>query len=111
MAIRPLGNTFLFAFLNNTTNGMFEAKSTGKIIIAAPSSNRFQDDQGGRARWARVLAVGPNVSGFKNGNIVLIHPGKWTVGFEHDGVKIWKSDEEQVLAIGADESVAIEHKY
>lgn len=111
MAVKPLGNTFLFAFLNETVNGMFEQKNAGRIIIAAPTQNRFQDDQGTRARWARVLAVGPRVSNFKNGSIVLIKPGRWTTGFEHDGVKVWKSDEEQVVALGSDESVAFDHKY
>ena len=42
MAIRPPGNTFLFAFLNETVAGLFAAKTAGKIIIADPSNARLR---------------------------------------------------------------------
>lgn len=110
MAAKPLGNTFLFAFLQETANGSFVAKNKGRIIV---SSHQAQDlrNQGDTARWARVLAVGPRVKDFKNGDIVLIAPGKWTMGFVHDDVKIWKSDDAWVLALGKDESVAYDYNY
>jgi len=107
MAIRPLGRNFLFAFLNDTVEGQFLQKNKGRILLTRPET----DKQGTYARWAKVLAVGPDVEDFKNGDIVLIQPGKWTIGFDHEGVKVWKSDDEWVLATADDESVAIDYAY
>lgn len=107
MKIRPLGRSFLFAFLNETTEGQFVQKNKGRILLTRPEV----DIQGTYARWAKVLAIGPEVKDFKNGDIVLIHPGKWTIGFTHDGVKVWKSDDEWVLATSDDESVAYDYAY
>jgi len=107
MAIRPLGNAFLFAFINETTEGQFLQKNKGRILLTRPET----DKQGTYARWAKVLAVGNDVKDFKNGSIVLIQPGKWTVGFTHDGVKVWKSDDEWVIALADDETVAYDYNY
>jgi len=102
MALRPLKNYFLFAFFNETSNGYFGAdRNSGRIILARPDIM----SQGKDARWGKVLAVGPDVRDFSVGDIVLIEAGKWTVGFEHEGVKIWKSDQDKVIAMGEDESV------
>lgn len=101
MALRPLANTFLFAFFNETSQGRFIERTKGKIIL----TNQDLDVQGKYARWAKVLAVGPDVVDFKNGDIVLIEAGMWTTGFKHDGVQVWKSDDSKVVAIGEDESV------
>lgn len=101
MAIRPLGNTFLFAFFNDTAGGRFIERNSGKIIL----TNYQYLDQGTNARWGKVLAVGSDVTEFGVGDIVLIEALAWTKGFEYDGVKIWKSDESKVCAIGEDESV------
>ena len=102
MALRPLKNYFLFAFFNETSGGMFGPdRNRGKIMLVG----RDIMTQGTLPRWAKVLAVGPEVTDISVGDIVLIEAGKWTIGFEHEGVKIWKSDQDKVLAIGEDESV------
>lgn len=106
MALRPLHNAFLFQFLNETTSGQFLNKNKGRIIIATPEL----DTQGTLARWVRVVAVGDRVKDFKVGDVVLVAPGKWTIGFKHEDQKFWKSDDEWVLAIG-DESLAYEYDY
>ena len=110
MALRPLGKSFLFAFINETNGKAFVPKNKGRIILTSYAKGDLRG-QGEYARWAKVLAVGPLVVDFKNGDVVLIDKLKWTIGFTHDGVQIWKSDQDQVLAIGADESVAYDYNY
>lgn len=97
MAIRPLGNAFLFCFLQETQGRGFTQKNKGRIILpnAAPDIDR----QGDFARFAKVLAIGQSITDFKNGDVVLIAALKWTPGFTHDGVKIWKSDDSHVLGV------------
>lgn len=106
MALRPLHNGFLFQFLNETTQGQFVTKNKGQIIIATPEL----DSQGTIARWVKVVAVGNSAKGISVGDVVLLQPGKWTLGFTHNGQKLWKSDDEWVLAIG-DESAAYEYDF
>jgi hypothetical protein len=107
MALRPISNHFLFAFINDTVSGQFVPRNKGKIVLLHQDVNR----QGDYARWAKVLAVGSLVTDFKNGDVVLIDKLQWTKGFTHDGVQIWKSDQDKVLAIGEDESVAYDYAY
>lgn len=110
MAIRPIGNTFLFAFTNETANGGFVAKNRGRIVITAHSQQDYMG-MGEYARFGKVLAVGPDVKNFGIGDVVLIDKLKWTRGFDYDGVQIWKSDEDQVLGIARDEDVAVDYSY
>ncbi len=103
MAIRPLGKAFLFAFLNETQRGIFTQKNKGKIYL--PNVATDVDRQGDFARFAKVLAIGDAVTDFNNGDVVLISALKWTKGFDHDDVKIWKSDQDQVVAIFEDDDL------
>lgn len=104
--LSPIRDSFLFVFFNDTSQGRFHDRSKSGIIL---TNNDF-DSQHKYARWAKVLAVGPEVKDFKNGAIVLIEYGRWTQGFKYDDVDIWKSDARQVCAIGADESVTYQYK-
>jgi hypothetical protein len=106
--IRPLHNQFFFVFLNETANGVFVAKNKGRIIIPTVRSQDLRG-QGDYGRWGKVLAIGKEVKDFKNGSIVLIDKLQWTKGFEYEGFMIWKSDQDKVLAIGEDESVAYDY--
>ncbi len=101
MALIPLRDSFLFVFTNETVGGRFIERNKSSIIL----TNQDVMSQGKFARWGKILAVGPAVKGLKNGDIVLIEAGMWTLGFKYDEVKIWKSDETKVCAIGEDESV------
>jgi hypothetical protein len=105
--LRPVANAFLFAFLSDTVEGKFVPKNKGKIILL----HHDPDKQGEYARWAKVLAIGNDVTEFKRGDVVLVDKLKWTKGFTHDGIQVWKSDQDQVLAIGDDESVAYDYAY
>jgi hypothetical protein len=101
MALKPLKDSFLFAFFNDNAEGLFFERNSGKIIL----TNKDFDGQGKYARWGKVLAIGGTVTDFNVGDIVLIEAGMWTLGCEFDGVKVWKSDQTKVIAIGEDESV------
>lgn len=102
MALKPLGNTFLFSFLNDIGQGQFIEKNRGSILVVAPDLSK----QATLARWGRVEAVGPKVTDFTVGEIVLIEALQWTIKYKIDERWFWKSDESKVMAIGLDESVA-----
>lgn len=96
MAMEPIRDSILFAFEDTVRQGMFDEVSSGGIILGKNS-----DSTTGSPRWAKVLAVGPDVdtNDIKIGGTVLIENLAWTEGFEHDGVKIWKTDVTKIMAI------------
>ena len=104
IGLKPVHNAILIQFINETTSGMFVNNNNGRIIIANPEV----DIQGKFARWVKVVAVGDGVKTCKVGDVILVHPGKWTLGFTHEKVKYWKTDDEWVLAVG-DESLAYDY--
>lgn len=97
--LRPTGTNFLFHFTNDTSSGRFIERSKGSIIL----TNQDYDSQGKYARFGKVTAIGKDVKDFKVGDIVLIESLKWTKSMEFEGQKVWKSDEDKVLAIGSEE--------
>jgi hypothetical protein len=101
MKLKPLGKAFLFTFMSETAGGRFIEKNSGKIIL----TNQSYDGMGTAPRWGLVVAVGDSVTMFNEGDIVLIESLKWTTEMKFGGSSYWKSDEDKVLAIGADESV------
>jgi len=101
MALKPLGNSFLFSFFSVTAGGRFIERNSGKIIL----TNQDFDTQGKYARWGKVEAVGSKVTDFNVGDIVLIEALQWTKEIKFEGKSYWKSDDTKVIAIGNDESV------
>lgn len=101
MGLKPLGKAFIFAFTNETSGGKFTERNSGSIIL----TNISVDEQGKYARWAKVLAVGSEVTEFTTGDLVLIEALMWTNEFTFEKQKMWKSDESKVIAISEDESV------
>jgi hypothetical protein len=101
MSLKAIGKTFLFTFFSETVGGKFIDRNSGVIIL----TNQDMSDQGKMARWARVEEVGPSVSAFNKGDIVLIEALQWTTEVRFEGKSYWKSDEDKVIAIGLDESV------
>lgn len=104
MDLKPLHNHFLFQFLNDITSGLIINRNKGQIIIA----NAETLEQGKYARWVKVVAIGDDVKDFNVGDVVLVEPGKWTIGFVHNEKRYWKSDDAWVLAIG-DESMVFDY--
>ena len=101
MKLKPLGKSFIFQFCSDTYGIGFVEKNKGKIIL----TNQNLDEQGKFARWGKVVSIGEEVTSIKADDIVLIEALKWTSKMPFEGSNYWKSDEDQVLAIGADESV------
>lgn len=110
MIPQPLGNNFLFSFLSETRRGLFAQKSSGRIII--PNAAPTVDEQGQLARWVKVESIGSEVTDFKVGDIVLVEPLKWTIGYIFGEDKYWKSDQTRVMATtDSDESIAIDYTF
>jgi exosome complex RNA-binding protein Rrp4 len=103
--LQPIGNTFLFSFLTETIGGKFVSKNSGRIIL----TNQDLDVQGKFARWVKVTAIGPRVTDFVVGDIVLVEALQWTIEYKFNGQSYWKSDDTKVIAIGANESVAFDY--
>lgn len=101
MGLKPLQNSFLFEFTNDTAGGKFIEKSKFGIIL----TNQDLDSQMKYARWGKVLAIGPSVTDIEVGDLVLIESGKWSTAMKYEEKKYWRSLQDFVLAIGADESV------
>lgn len=99
MAIRPLHDSFLFVFIDDTGGGKFIPKTRSGILL----TNQQVNEQTTSPRWGKVLAVGAEIKDFGVNDYVLLEPLQWTMGFTYDDVRIWKSDASRVLAVaGAD---------
>jgi co-chaperonin GroES (HSP10) len=96
--LKPVGKSILFVFFDETIGGWFHEKSAAGLYIP-----KNADNNAGSCRWAKVVAVGKSVGEhIKPTMNILIEPLKWTVGMEHDGVKIWRTVEECIVAIDED---------
>lgn len=102
--LRPLKNSILFSFIDDAAGGMFIPKTKSGILL----TNQNMDVQRG-PRWGRVLAVGPKCVDVKIRDLILIDALKWTTGFKHDDVNIWKTDESNVMAITDDINNCIQY--
>lgn len=91
--IRPINDSILFAFLDAANSTGFSNTTESGIVY------KSLDEGLNAPRWGKVLAVGPKVIDVKPGMTVLIGALRWTEGFKHDGVSIWKTVEHEILAI------------
>lgn len=99
MSLRPLKNTILFVFVDDSASGLFISKTKSGIFLSqAPKDFDSQRVP----RWGKVLSVGPQVKDIKSGDFILIEGLQWTEGFKYDDVRIWKTDEEKVMAVTDD---------
>lgn len=101
MNIKAINRDFLFQFTDGTAEGKFIEKAKSGIIL----TNQDAESQAKYARWGRVVSIGDNVTTLSVGDLVLMESGKWTTSTLWEDVKYWRSNEEFVIAIGADESV------
>lgn len=93
--LRPLGNTILFQFLDETRGpqGSFTERTRSGLII--PTLQRTQRGE----RWGKVVAVAPGVPNVNEGDYILIEPLMWTRNAELDGVKYWKTNADKVMIV------------
>lgn len=95
--LKPIGNTFLFEFVEKISNdGGFIPEQTG-LIERVVCKDEVENSS--KPRMGRVIAIGPKVSLFKKGDIVWIEALKWTLRFQLADGYIHKSDEDQVIAV------------
>lgn len=99
--LKPIGDRFLFQFMNEHRDGKFIEKSKFGFIL----TNQNLEAQTDRARWGKVVAIGPDVVDFAVGDLVLIEYGQWTTRVTFEKTDYWKSDQSKVIAIGNDEEV------
>ena len=94
MNLRPLNDTILFQFLDETggAKGRFTERHKGSIIIPTLNSN-----QSGVPRWAKAIAVGPKVNEVTVGMFIMIEPLQWTTHEVFEGEKVWKTTESKVF--------------
>jgi co-chaperonin GroES (HSP10) len=99
--LRPLHNTILFQFLDETAGarGRFSERTKGSIIIPVLDSAQHKTD-----RWGKVVSVGPDVDGVAPGEFVLIQALQWTRAAEIDGMKLWKTNDDKVIVVTDDEA-------
>lgn len=91
--IRPLHDSILFTFLDQAGSKGFSSVSEAGIII------KTAEDSLNSPRWGKVLATGPKVTDVLPGQVVLIEALRWTEGFKHDGITIWRTLEKDIMAI------------
>jgi co-chaperonin GroES (HSP10) len=101
MHIQPLEDGIIFQFYDDSTSTRFVNKTKSGIAIAIEAK-----DQANMDRWGVVTDIGPKVKQVKVGEAILIESGFWTPGFESNGQKFWKTDEQRVL-LTADEPYGI----
>lgn len=99
--LRPLKNTVLFQFLDETggAKGRFAERYNGSIVIPVLNSTQNKSP-----RWGKAVRVGPDVREIKEGDFILIEPLQWTYNEVFEGEKIWKTDESKIMLSTDDES-------
>jgi len=100
MKIRAIRNHIVFTFVDEvTSNGLFrEITESGIDLCVISNSNANQTV--GKPRWGIVAFVGPEVQWElrKPGTKILIEPLKWSNRFEFDGITLWRTDSDKVMA-------------
>jgi len=96
--LKPVGNSILFVFLDEVSGGWFYDKSSvGILLPKSVESNATQ------CRWGKVVAVGAKVDEtIKPKMNILIEAMKWTTGIDYDGVKVWRTVDDAIVAIDED---------
>lgn len=81
----------------------FEDAVAGNNFVETSASGIYLGKDNHRAantpRWGRVVAIGPDVETVKRNDRILIEPAMWTIGMMHDGVKLWRTTEPNVICI------------
>lgn len=103
--LRPLGNTILFKFLDQTggSKGAFSERTRSGLIIP-----QLQSTQKGE-RWGEIIAVGDDVTEVAVGDYILIEPLMWTPGEVFEGEKVWKTNHDKVMVVTNDLNLTVSY--
>jgi co-chaperonin GroES (HSP10) len=93
MSVTTIHDKILFTFEDEHGAGGFNNVSEGGIVFSS-----FHHDVR-EPRWGVVLVVGPDVKDVSVGDRILIEPLKWSEGHDVDGLKIWMTEESQVMVV------------
>lgn len=95
MNLQPLHNYILFRFVDDTSNDSLVSKTESGILMTKNLDYNEQRD----ARWAKVIAVGPEVMDetININEYILIEPLQWTVGVDFGDGTLWRTDESKVM--------------
>jgi len=99
--IYPLNNKIIFQFLSdvdgNTT--LFKEKTDSGIIVMSDT-----DKSSKAPRWGKIVALGKDVCAeITKDTYILVEPMMWTERIEHDGMSLWQTDDEKILAVTDEE--------
>lgn len=91
-----LSDKVAFLFLENMANNTFKSVTKSGIILAEKTENQV-----GKARWGKVLLVGPDAQELEVGDFILVEPLRWTTALDLDnsGDEFWMTDEKSVMAV------------
>ena len=92
--LEALNDQIIFEFIEDTKNGQFNVVSAGGLLVREVSHKQVD-----YCRWGRVLSVGPKVTEFKEGQIVLIDKLRWTSGFLVTDKEYWITTDKEILAV------------
>jgi len=93
--IEAINNNIIFTFVEDVTQTRFVNSSEAGFIISSLDGNQTL-----YPRWGKVISAGPDVTEIKDGDYILIEPGKWTTAYYVDKVtRIWKTDADCVIAV------------
>ena len=97
--LQAIRNQIIFNFMEDTTRGQFNSKSAGGILMVEHGHNQIDNE-----RWARALAVGPDVGDdFAVGDLILIENLRWTSEFIVNEESYWITTDTEILAKWDDE--------
>ncbi len=92
MKLTPIHEGIAFTFLDEYSNG-FNNVSDGGIIFKS-----YEHDTA-TSRWAKVLAIGPEVKYVKVGDIIYIENLRWTEGYLIEDQRVWFTIEREVMLV------------
>jgi len=95
MGLRAIKNHVIFRFVDEVdSKGQFVQTTKWGFVIPGHYDNSAKSP-----RWGVVEKVGPECKHIKVGQQALISALKWSKGFKFNGENLWRTDEEQIVAI------------
>lgn len=98
--IKPLKNNIIFQFLDetDTSHGKFkQISASGFEIISSDTTDSTE-----KPRWAKIVALGEDVTEVVEGDYVCISPLMWTDHVTYEKAKYWKTDIDNLLLVSKD---------
>ena len=96
--IRPLEDKVLFTFVESVEKGLFFENTKSGIVLGRSNDATLKNP-----RWAKVIAVGPEVKhpDIKAGAEVLVDALRWTDSFKdkENDRKVWFTVEKDIMMI------------